>query len=218
MTTEAEAAQTTTSGQPAARAEERSAELQLQQELASTRQYLESVIEQLEASNEELKAANEEIVSSNEELRSTNEELQSAKEELQATNEELGTVNDEMRDRNVEAHRLNDDLSNVLSSVEIPIVILGRDTRVRRFTPAAGKLFGLGATDLGRPIADLPSVPKVAPVLPRLVPQVLDELRPAECTGQDAAGPLVPGLRAPVRHARRPDRRDRHRRASTSTP
>jgi two-component system CheB/CheR fusion protein len=165
--------------------DEQSAEAQLRQDLDSTRQYLESVIEQLEASNEELKAANEEIVSSNEELRSTNEELQSAKEELQATNEELGTVNDEMRDRNVEAHRLNDDLTNVLSSVEIPIVILGRDTRIRRFTPAASKLFSLASTDLGRPVGDLAAIPKIAPLLPRLVPQVLEELRPAECSARD---------------------------------
>jgi len=160
----------------------------VQQELASTRQYLESVIEQLEASNEELKAANEEIVSSNEELRSANEELQSAKEELQATNEELHTLNDEMRDRSLEAMRLSDDLTNVLTSVEIPILIVGRDSCLRRFTPAAGRLFGLVAADLGRLIGDAKRVDAIAPGLTRLVQEVLQHFAPAECTIQDESG------------------------------
>ena len=158
------------------------------QELASTRQYLESVIEQLEATNEELKAANEEIVSSNEELRSTNEELQSAKEELQATNEELRTVNDEMRDRSVESTRLSDDLTNVLSSVEIPILLVGRDLCLRRFTPAAAKLFGLLASDLGRALGDVPRISAVAPALAAEVPEVLEHLRPMDSTIKDASG------------------------------
>jgi two-component system CheB/CheR fusion protein len=160
----------------------------LRQELTSTRQYLESVIEQLEATNEELMAANEEIVSSNEELRSGNEELESSKEELQATNEELRTLNDEMRDRSVEATRLSDDLTNVLSSAEIPIVIVGRDSRVRRFTPAAGRAFGLVTADLGRPLSEARQIGAIAAVLTPLVEQVLQELRPLDSTIQDLSG------------------------------
>ncbi len=135
----------------------RSVEMELRRELGSTREYMRSLIEQLEAGNEELRAANEEVVSSNEELLSTNEELQLAKEELQATNEELATVNEEILERNVEATRINTDLINVLSSAAIPIVLLGRDARIRRFTPSAGKLLNLIATDIGRPITDLKS-------------------------------------------------------------
>jgi two-component system CheB/CheR fusion protein len=163
-------------------------EMALRQELASTRQYLESVIEQLEATNEELRAAHEEVVSSNEELRSTNEELQSAKEELQATNEELRTVNDELGERNVEATRLGDDLTNVLNSAEIPILIVGRDLSLRKFTPAAGNAFGLLATDLGHPLSAAHRLAAVAPGLVGLIPEVLERLRPAECTIQDATG------------------------------
>ena len=159
----------------------------LAEELASTRRYLESVIEQLEASNEELKAANEEIVSSNEELRSTNEELQTAKEELQATNEELRTVNDEMNDRNVEKSRLNDDLSNVLNSVEMPIVLLGRDLRVRRFTPAAADVFRFMATDVGRPFTDIKPLVR-EPDVASVAAQVLERLTASTTTGQDDQG------------------------------
>jgi two-component system CheB/CheR fusion protein len=151
----------------------------LRQELGSTRDYLQSVIEQLEAGNEELKAANEEIVSSNEELQSTNEELQSAKEELQATNEELRTVNDEMLERNLETKRLADDLSNVLSSVAIPILILGRDSRIRRFTPAARKLLELTPADVNRPLTEVATKVKIAD-LSVLLADVLERLAPLE--------------------------------------
>jgi PAS domain S-box-containing protein len=159
----------------------------LRLELASTREYLQSVIQQLEVGNEELKAANEEILSSNEELQSTNEELQTAKEELQATNEELRTVNDEMLDRNVEATRLSDDLANVLSSVAIPIVILGRDSTIRRFTPTATKILNLIPGDVGRPITDIQTKIRI-PDLSALVADVLQHLVPLDKTIQAEDG------------------------------
>jgi two-component system, chemotaxis family, CheB/CheR fusion protein len=159
----------------------------LRSELSSTRLYLQSVIEQLEAGNEELRAANEEVLSSNEELQSTNEEMQTAREELQATNEELSTVNDEMLQRNSEAMRVNDDLTNVLHSVAIAILILGRDSRIRRFTPPAARLLNLIATDVGRPISDIKSNLS-APDLLHLVSDVLEHLSPRERTVTDEAG------------------------------
>jgi len=162
-------------------------EHQMKQELAATREYLTSVIEQSEASDQGLKAANEEIVSSNEELRSTNEELQMAKEELQATNEELSTVNDEMAVRNAQANRLNDDLSNVLSSVDIPIVLLGRDGRIRRFTPAAARVFHVIASDIGRPLSDIrQSIPSSE--LTAMIADVLEHLGAVTRTVKDDEG------------------------------
>ena len=115
----------------------------LEEELAATREYLQSTIQEIEAANEELQSANEEILSSNEELQSTNEELDTAKEELQSTNEELNTVNDELQARNEELTRVNADLINLLASVQIAIVIVARDLRIRRFTPMAEKKFNL---------------------------------------------------------------------------
>lgn len=159
---------------------------ELENELASTREYLESVIERLGSSNEELTAANEEITSSNEELRSTNEELQMAKEEIQATNEELHTVNDEMAVRNTEATRLSDDLTNVLRSVDIPIVFLGRDSAVRRFAPAAGRVLGLTPADLGRPIGELQG--RLVRAGAEMAESVIRHLTPVERTLQDDAG------------------------------
>lgn len=99
----------------------------LRQELASMREYLQSVIEQQDAANEELKASNEEIQSSNEELQSTNEELETAKEELQSVNEELTTVNEQLQVRHAELVRLNDDMTNLLGSVNVPVIVFGND-------------------------------------------------------------------------------------------
>ena len=127
----------------------------LNQELEAAKEYLQFNIEKVETANEELRVANEEVISSNEELQSTNEELQTAKEELQASNEELNTVNEELRLRHRDATQLGDDLSNVLRSIDIPIVLVGPDLCVRRFTPRSGEVFRLIASDVGRPIADL---------------------------------------------------------------
>ena len=127
----------------------------LTQELATTKEHLQSIIEEQQATNQDLRAANEEILSSNEELQSTNEELETAKEEIQAANEELNTINDELHRRNIESNRVSNDLQNLLSSINIPILMLGGDLRIRRFTPAAERIFNLISTDVGRPLSDI---------------------------------------------------------------
>ncbi len=146
---------------------------QLKQELVATREYLQSIIDEQAATNEELQSANEEILSSNEELQSINEELETAKEELQATNEELTTVNEELQNRNAEVTQTNDDLNNLLAAMNVAIVMLGSDLRVRRFTPAAGRILSLIPSDLGRPIGDLR--PRIdVPDLEDLIAKVVD--------------------------------------------
>ena len=127
----------------------------LQEELTTTKEHLQTIIEEQEASNQDLRAANEEILSSNEELQSTNEELETAKEEIQAANEELNTVNDELHRRNIESNQISNDLQNLLSSTNIPIVMLGADLRIRRFTPLAQQILNLIPTDVGRPLGDI---------------------------------------------------------------
>jgi two-component system CheB/CheR fusion protein len=159
----------------------------LAQELRAARLYLQSVIQEQEATTEELKSANEEILSSNEELQSTNEELLTAKEELQSTNEELTTVNEEMQARNAELSQINDDISNLIASVNIPIVMLGSDLRIRRFTPQAEKVLSLRPSDIGRPIADFR--PKInVPELELLFLDAIDNLTIKESEVQDKAG------------------------------
>ncbi|MDQ3003669.1 MAG: PAS domain-containing protein, partial [Fibrobacterota bacterium] len=125
--------------------------------LSAAREYVQTIREKCEVVNEELKSSNEVMESSNEELQSTNEELETAKEELQSANEELGTMNEELRSRNVELVRLNDDLSNLIGTVQIPIIMLGSDLCIRRFTPSAGEMLRLDKSDIGRPIGNVKS-------------------------------------------------------------
>ena len=128
---------------------------QLEYELQATREDLQTTIEELETTNEELKASNEEAMSTNEELQSTNEELETSREELQSLNEELVTVNSQLEDKVGELEKANDDISNLLTSVEIAVVFLGRDLRIRRFTEPAKEIFSIIETDIGRPVSDI---------------------------------------------------------------
>jgi len=160
---------------------------QFQQEIAALREYLQSVIEEQESTNEELKSANEEILSANEELQSTNEELQTAKEEAQSANEELATVNEELRHRNSELARVNNDLVNLLSGVNIPIVMVSRDLRIRRFTPLAEKAFNLIPTDVGRPISDMKPNLQLDDFAGAIT-KVIESLTPFEGEVRDNAG------------------------------
>jgi two-component system CheB/CheR fusion protein len=137
-------------GLPLARQNER-----LTREIRQLRGQLQALIEEHETTSEEFKTANEEVLSSNEELQSTNEELETAKEELQASNEELTTVNEELQNRNVELSVANNDLLNVLANVNIPVVIVNNDVRIRRFTPAAQTLLNLLPSDIGRHLGEI---------------------------------------------------------------
>ena len=53
----------------------------------------------------------------------------------------------------------------------MPIVMLGPDLRIRRFTPTAEKLLNLIPTDVGRPLGDiklnLDDLPDLEPLLAR---------------------------------------------------
>lgn len=153
---------------------------ELAAELSATRGYMQRLVE-------ELRSANEEAQSSNEELQSTNEELQTAKEELQSSNEELTTTNEEMQGRNSELSQLNNDLVNLLSSMQMPIVMLNRALRIRRYTPVAEKVLHMIPADVGRPISDLKSRIDV-PNLEGLVLQVINSGEPLEREVQHEGG------------------------------
>jgi len=134
-----------------------------------------------------LKSANEEIQSSNEELQSTNEELETAKEELQSTNEELTTLNEELLNRNTELSQVNNDLNNLIGSFNMPMLMLGNDLTIRRFTPLAEKLFNLIPSDVGRRISDInPNI--MLQHLDEVVSEVIDTLNMREIEVQDKEG------------------------------
>ncbi len=122
---------------------------ELELELQANRESLQAAVEQAQSSNEELQASNEELLASNEELQSTNEELQSV-------NEELFSVNSEFEEKNHELHELNNDYDRLLSSlVNIGIIYLDADLRVRKFNDSVTSIFNLLPKDVGRPLNDI---------------------------------------------------------------
>jgi len=128
---------------------------QLEAELQHAQSALQGSIEDLESSNEELKSMNEELQSTNEEVQSANEELSTSREELQSLNEELQTLNDELAQRNRLLSQSNDDMHNLLSSLQVTTVFVDAQLNVKRFTLPARKLFKLRDSDIGRPVSDL---------------------------------------------------------------
>ncbi len=117
----------------------------LEQELQTSKETLQETIEELQSTNQELQTSNEELMASNEELQSTNEELHSV-------NEELYTVNAEFEDKNNELKELNQDHVNLLNSLEVGIVFVDKQMRIRKFNPAIERIFNLLPQDIGRPI------------------------------------------------------------------
>ncbi len=160
---------------------------ELQRELAAMREQSQTIGEQHDATIEELKSANEEVLSSNEELQSTNEEIETAKEELQSINEELTTVNDQLQTRNIELDRLTNDLANLLASAGVPLVVVGCDLRVRRFSPAASKVLKLTPDDVGRSIGNMKLGIEI-PNLESLLDKVLATVQVIECEIQASDG------------------------------
>jgi two-component system CheB/CheR fusion protein len=120
----------------------------LLRELAATKAYLQSIVDDHGTTLEELKAANEEA-------QAGNEELETAQEELESVNEELNTLNENLRITNLELTQVNRDLANLLESINIPLIMVGRDLRIRRFTRAMEPMLNLIAADAGRLITDL---------------------------------------------------------------
>jgi two-component system CheB/CheR fusion protein len=116
--------------------------------LAAIKEYLQSIVEDNAITLEQLRAANEEA-------QAGNEELETAQEELESANEELNTLNEDLKISNLEFGRVNRDLANLLESISIPLVMVGRDLRIRRFTRAIEPMLNLIPSDIGRSIIDL---------------------------------------------------------------
>ena len=162
---------------------------ELRQELAATREHLQAVIEEMEASNEELQSLNEEMQASSEELQASNEELQS-------TNEELITLNDELRAKSTELAHLNDTLSNIQNSIQIGLVVVDEQGKVRRFNPLAVRVFGLMPEDIGQHLVGAPCTLDL-PDLRRQIEEVIQTGAPVIHDARGPSGSRAAPARAP---------------------
>jgi two-component system CheB/CheR fusion protein len=109
--------------------------------------------------------------------------------ELPAAYQELEAVNEEMLERSREAMQLNEDLSNVMTVMSLPLVLLGPDCTIRRFSPPAGELFNLVGADVGHPFGNSQSTLEVADVGHRRRSSGSRDARRAQREGR--VGPLV---------------------------
>lgn len=85
-------------------------------------------------------------------------ERNQAREELALVKEELRSLNEEIEEvsvQNRKLRRLNDELSGLLNSTAIPILMIDTNMIVRRMTPAAEHAFNVRPADVGRHVADL---------------------------------------------------------------
>lgn len=153
--------------------------IELERELAETREHLQSVIEELGVSNEELQSLNEELNSTNEELQSTNEEMETTNEELQSANEELTTVNEELANKTSELRVTNVNLENVQNSIGSPMIVIDNEMRVLRFNSNAHKIFDINVSDVGRNITRVSCHGEI-PRFYELIAGTLDTGKPQE--------------------------------------
>ena len=97
------------------------------------------------------------------------------------------TVNDELRSRNGEMTQINNDLTNVLASINIAVLMVASDLTIRRFTPQAQKILGLIPTDIGRPIHNINLTIEI-PEFQSVVRDVMANFQTVEKEASDGRG------------------------------
>ncbi len=75
-----------------------------------------------------------------------NTDLKTASEKLLVNNQKLQNANDEL-------NIANNDLTNILNSIKLPIILVGSDLIIRKVTKSVEKKFNIMERDIGRPIS-----------------------------------------------------------------
>ena len=81
--------------------------------------------------------------------------LEASKEELQSLNKALRALNSQLHETVEQQRATSNDLQNILNSTDVATLFLDADLNIRFFTPAAKSLFGIIASDIGRPLTEL---------------------------------------------------------------
>src|SRR2546421_7992452 len=162
----------------------------LREELERSRQELETAYEELQSTNEELETTNEELQSTveelettNEELQSSNEELETMNEELESTNSELQAINGELRQRTGEVEEVNAFMESVLRGLQLGVVVVDADLRVKMWYGRSEDLWGLRAgevydqpltsLDFGLPVQEVRALVRSSLAKPREIQEAL---------------------------------------------
>lgn len=138
------------------------------------------------------------------------EEFWRVRAQLRAAQEEMRFNCKQLRERSAELARFTNNLDNRIRGVDLPILILEADLRIRKFSHLAAHMFHLISSDVGRPLTDVAWEADI-PDLGALVRQVSEHqqcvdrdvqardgrwyrLRIRPCEGSRSNGPVLLAL------------------------
>jgi two-component system CheB/CheR fusion protein len=98
-------------------------------------------------------AVGPDLEAANEALRAEIEDLQAEAADLRAAKEELRVLGDELRTRVQAMQSRADEIDALERGIAAPVLIVGRDLRVRRFTPELERLCSVTALREGEPLS-----------------------------------------------------------------
>lgn len=139
---------------------------QLRQDLISTRMHFQSLIEERDARDQE---------------------WVSATEQIELANQELRILNGELQQRNSVLAQTANDLTNLLNSASIPLLLLTCDLRIWQFTAPIQRLLSIRPTDIGRSIGEIRLQLNIEDIEPVLT-DVLQTASTRELEAQDREG------------------------------
>lgn len=99
----------------------------------------------------------------------------------------MQTVNEELQTRNLVLSQTSNDLTNLINSVNLPLLMLNNDLQIRQFTPLTQRLMNIRSSDIGRPINEIRLNLSIEDLEPILL-DVLDSLGTRELEVQDRDG------------------------------
>ncbi len=86
-------------------------------------------------------------------------------------------LNEELKNRNQALGRLNDDLANLQTNIDIAVVIVDNGLKIRRFTASAQELLRISPSDVGSSIANITPGVHIQD-LDKTITEVIDKLTP----------------------------------------
>lgn len=120
-------------------------------------------------------------------LQALEEEREAYREECDAALVKAHAQNRYLQEQEKKLAQTGDELINLLSSVEIPIVMVDRNLGIRRYVAQAEKLWNLQPEDVGRSLLDIE--PGFAlPDLEEILRHVMEQMEPCHLELQDDQG------------------------------
>jgi FixJ family two-component response regulator/PAS domain-containing protein len=113
------------------------------------------VVRNLEIAADEHRINSAEAQQMNEAYRHANKAPIETKRELQTCNEDLEVRNHQLQESLDKQHAVARNLRHILLNIDLPMVFLDADLKIRFLTPAIRLLFNVTAIDIGRPLSDV---------------------------------------------------------------